>query len=86
MTTILSNAIDRAKSAGIIHYIDANFRQRARRAYRRCLADPGDCAGDDSLLIGLAIGEAVIGRRPGWIPEVQRIGCEIARLLEGGQP
>lgn len=58
------------------------FRQRARRAFARNLAEPGDCAGNLPLLAGLAVAEAEIGRVAGWIPEVQRIGCAIAKAIE----
>ena len=57
---------------------DRNTMRRARYAYRRNLSDPGDCKDDLPLLAGLAVAEAMIGRRAGWIPEVQRIGCLIA--------
>jgi hypothetical protein len=59
-----------------------NALQRARRAYKRNLEDPGDCDGDIPLLAGLAIAQADVGMRPGWIPEVQRIGVAIAKLAE----
>lgn len=55
-----------------------NFLSRARRALKRNLAAPGDCAGDPALLIGLSLAEAEIGRGAGWIPVVQKLGCEIA--------
>jgi hypothetical protein len=55
--------------------------QRARRAYRRNLADPGDCKGDEKLLAALAVAEAEIGKRAGWIPEVQKMACSLADKL-----
>jgi hypothetical protein len=65
------------------HVIDTNTLRRIKAAYKRNQADPGDSEGDDSLLFGLAVAEAFIGRCAGWIPEVQRIGCRIASWLDG---
>lgn len=59
-----------------------NFLARARKAMARNMAEPGDCKGDLPLLAGLAVAEAEIGRNPGWIPIVQKLGCEIAKLIE----
>lgn len=67
---------------GLVRTPDKNSLQRARRAYKRNLDEPGDCQGDIPLLAGLAIAQAEVGLRPGWIPEVQRIGVEIAKLAE----
>lgn len=61
---------------------DATFIARAKAAYRRNLENPGDCAGDKALLLGLSIAEAHIGTGPGWIPEVQRYGVNYAEILE----
>ena len=69
-------------NAGLVSAPDKNALQRARRAFRKNIADPGDCRGDIPLLAGLAIAQAHIGVSPGWIPEVQRIGCLIAKLAE----
>ena len=82
MKTKLTLAIETAESAGLVSYVDSNFRQRARRAYKRNLEDPGDCRGMDSMLLGLAIAPAAIGGHPGWIPQVQGLGCRIADKLE----
>ena len=68
-----------------ISIIDTNFMRRADAAYKRNLAEPGDCVEDNSLLIGLSIAEAEIGQRPRWIPKVQKIGCEIATILDTRQ-
>lgn len=68
--------------AGLVHTPDKNALQRARRAYKRNLQEPGDCHGDIPMLAGLAIAQAEVGMRPGWIPEVQRIGVAIAKLAE----
>lgn len=68
--------------AGLVHRPDRNALQRARRAYRKNLWEPGDCAGDVALLAGLAIAQAHVGVSPGWIPEVQRIGVAIAKIAE----
>lgn len=68
--------------AGLVHTPDSNALQRARRAYKRNLQEPGDCAGDIPMLAGLAIAQAEVGIRQGWIPEVQRIGVAIAKLAE----
>ena len=62
--------------------IDPNFINRAEKAYRKNLQDPGDCAGDEFLLLGLSIAEADIGQGTGWIPEVQKIGVRYAEILE----
>lgn len=59
--------------------LQTRFIKRCRYHYLRNLADPGDCANDPKLLLGLAIAMAEIGY--GWIPEVQRRGCEIAKLI-----
>jgi len=69
-----------ASNAGHVRFPDRNALQRARRAYAKNLAEPGDCGNDDCLLAGLAIAQADVGVRPGWIPEVQRIGCNIATI------
>ena len=61
---------------------DPGFIGRAEKAYRRNLRDPGDCAGDEFLLLGLSIAEADIGQGAGWIPEVQKIGVRYAEILE----
>lgn len=68
--------------AGLVYAPDKNALSRARRAFKRNLQEPGDCAGDVPLLAGLAIAQADIGMSPGWIPEVQRIGVAIAKLAE----
>ncbi len=68
--------------AGLVHTPDKNALQRARRAFKRNLQEPGDCEGDIPMLAGLAIAQAEVGLRPGWIPEVQRIGVAIAKLAE----
>jgi len=68
-----------AQAAGLIGDVDG--RTVARR-YRKYAADPGDCAGDEPLIMGLAIADAFIGTgHPGWIPVVQKTGCEIAELV-----
>jgi hypothetical protein len=64
--------------------IGPNAIRRINAAYKRLQADPGDAEGDDCLLFGLAVGEEIIGRGAGYIPEVQRVGCRIAALLEEG--
>lgn len=71
-----------AIAKGIVAPYDRrNYLARANRALRKNLAEPGDVGGDDlHLLIGLALAQAEIGMRPGWIPEVQKLGCEIADL------
>ena len=66
---------------------DATFIARAKAAYRRnyesfWLENPGDCAFDKFLLLGLSIAEAHIGTGPGYIPEVQRYGVNYAEILE----
>jgi hypothetical protein len=63
-------------------HIDPGFVGRAEKAHRRNLRDPGDCEGDEFLLLGLSIAEADIGQGTGWIPEVQRVGVEYAKILE----
>lgn len=57
-----------------------NWLQRARRHYEKAIQEPGDCAGDDKLLIGIALASAQIGVGAGWIPEVQKLGVQIAEL------
>lgn len=82
MKTTLTTTADKAIAAGIIpHPFDRKqFLARARHHFRKNMAEPGDCKGDTALLMGLAIATAHVGVGPGWIPEVQRIGCEIADL------
>lgn len=58
-------------------YQRENFNRRARAAFKRNLIEPGDCAGDIEFLAALAVAQAQLGIRPGWIPEVQRIAYEI---------
>ena len=60
-----------------------DFVDRAQKAYRRNLRNPGDCEGDTAVLLGLSIAEAHIGTGPGWIPEVQLHGVAYAEILEG---
>lgn len=74
------NAAIRAKLISLDTDNKKNFLARARRALHRNLNNPGDCAGDYALLIGLALAEAELGRGAGWIPVVQKLGCEIANL------
>lgn len=73
--------INSAIKAGLIHSIRSdrkNFLARTRKAVARNLAEPGDFANDIPLLVGLAIAQAEIGMRPGWIPDVQSLGCKLA--------
>ena len=82
--TLFRNLLKGAEEKNLVSLYPAdrrNFRQRANRALKRNLQEPGDCAGDLPLLCGLAIAQAHVGIGPGWIPETQRIGCEIADLL-----
>ena len=58
------------------------FVGKAKRIYARNQEDPGDCEGDEFLLLGLSLAEAHIGTDPGWIPEVQKIGVRYAEILE----
>ena len=78
----LTTLYRQSAKAGLVHTPDKNALQRARRAYKRNLQEPGDCQGDIPMLAGLAIAQAEVGLRPGWIPEVQRIGVAIAKLAE----
>jgi hypothetical protein len=69
-------------------HVDAELVRRARNAYRRNCNNPGDCAGDKFLLLGLSIAEAHVGTGTGYIPrvhgttEVQRYGVKYAEILE----
>ena len=72
----------KAASAKLVGQPDANAIRRAQRAFKRNLAEPGDCAGDEKLLAGLAVAFADVGLRPGWIPETQRIGVDVAKLAK----
>lgn len=82
--TSLSVAIAVAVDRGIVdrRVIDRNFRRRAHAAFVRNQSEPGDCAGLPLVLLGLSVAEAYVGRSAGWIPEVQRIGCQIADALK----
>ena len=77
----VSKAYHLAADAKLVYRPDRAALARARRAYVRGLRDPGVCEGDFPLLLGLAIAEAQVGHNPGWIPETQRLGVEIARLF-----
>lgn len=72
------NSAIKANLIPAIRYDRKNFLSRTRKAIARNLAEPGDCANDLPLLIGLAIAQAEIGIRPGWIPAVQSLGCTLA--------
>jgi hypothetical protein len=64
---------------GLIRIADDNMIRRARAAYKRNVAEPGDCKGDDKMLRALAVAEAHTGRGPGWIPVVQKMAVELAQ-------
>lgn len=66
-----------------IEFNSQNAHRRANAAYKKNLEEPGDCSGDNILLMCLAVAQAIVGVRPGWIPEVQRRACEYAEYLEG---
>ena len=59
---------------------DRQFVARAQRKYRRNCEEPGDCRGDYRMLAALAVAEAEVGMRPGWIPETQALAVKIADL------
>lgn len=65
---------------GMARFNRAAFVKRAKRALAFNLANPGDCAGDMPLLVGLALARAEIGCGSGWIPVVQQLGWDIAKL------
>lgn len=71
---------------GMANFNRAAFLKRAKRALAHNLSEPGDCAGDLPLLIGLSLAQAEIGQGAGWIPVVQHLGCEIAALAKDAQP
>lgn len=82
--SILWQAINAAIKANLIPSIACgrtSFLARCRKAFAHNLAEPGDCAGDLKLLAGLAVAQAEVGVRAGWIPETQAIGCKIANLI-----
>ena len=82
---IFWRAINAGTKAGLIDailYDRKNFLRRANAAMRRNISEPGDCGDDCNLLVGLAVAESQIGRGAGWIPEVQRIGCAIAKMID----
>jgi hypothetical protein len=54
--------------------------RRAKNAYRRNRNNPGDCEGDEFLLLGLSIAEAHVGTGPH--PGVQKYGVHYAEILE----
>lgn len=78
-TELLNKAIARNLLGMAVHN-RAAFIRRAKRFLAVNLAEPGDCEGDMPLLIGLSLAQAEISNAPGWIPVVQHLGCEIARL------
>lgn len=70
-----------AVGRGLVGKPEDSRLRAAAHYYGRNRRNPGDCAGDDAMLLGLAIAEAHVGHGIGWIPEVQRIGAEIAKIL-----
>lgn len=65
---------------GIGHWrkaYDRNTVRRARAAFRRNVANPGDCRGDTPMLAALAVAEAIHGRGAGWLPLVQATAVRI---------
>lgn len=76
----LAELYRKAADAKLVSKPEAKDIQRAQRAYKRNQQEPGDCRGNEKLLAALAIAEAEVGQGVGWIPETQRIGCEIAKL------
>lgn len=60
---------------------DPRFRRRVAYHWKKNQEEPGDCKGMPALLMGLAIATAHVGIRPGWIPEVQRLGCIIEPIV-----
>lgn len=81
--TNISQLYKRAAASGLVHPSDANAIRRAQRAYRRNLQEPGDCAGDYEMLAALAVAQADIGIRPGWIPDTQMLAIAIADTMYG---
>jgi hypothetical protein len=61
-------------------HVDVEFVRRAKNAYRRNRNNPGDCEGDEFLLLGLSIAEAHVGTGPH--PGVQKYGVHYAEILE----
>lgn len=80
--TIATSKSHNTKTGYANFQVDAELVRRARNAYRRNCNNPGDCAGDKFLLLGLSIAEAHVGTGPGYIPEVQRYGVNYAEILE----
>lgn len=72
----INNAI-KLRAIPAIEWNRANFLSRARNAFKRNLAEPGDCKGDLAMLAALSVAEAQCGRSAGWIPVVQRAAVEI---------
>jgi hypothetical protein len=70
-----------AAAAGLVFAPDPASIRRAQRYFRRNKSDSGYCL-DAGTLLGLAIAEADVGHQLGWLPVVQRIGMEIARMLD----
>ena len=78
--TALTTLIHKSQSADLIGDIDI---KAVHRKYHKLLADPGDCAGDDALLKGMAIADTYVGTGyPGYIPVTQKLACEIADLAD----
>jgi len=75
----LTQLISKAQSAGLIGHVDHNAVQRK---YLKLLQNPGDCAGDEALIMGMAIADVYIGTGyPGYIPVTQKLACDIADLV-----
>lgn len=82
----LDRLIDLARNARLISQPNSRFKARAHRIYKRLKQDPGDIGDLPNAIEGFAIAEAALGRGAGWLPEVQRIGFQIADLASGLTP
>jgi len=80
--TIATSKSHNTKTGYANFHVDVEFVRRAKNAYRRNRNNPGDCEGDEFLLLGLSIAEAHVGWYAGVIPEVQKYGVHYAEILE----
>ena len=64
------------------HLLEAGTFRRAGMAWKRVWEDQGDCKGDIPFLAALAVAEAFIGRKAGWIPAVQSLAAKMAEMPE----
>lgn len=81
LTKVLDTYLDNTRGVGRIRL---SWQQRTAAAHLGVIRrDPGDLAKlGEPYFVGFAIALTFIGKGPGWIPEVQKLGCELGELAE----